>query len=93
MLVAIIVGILVGAVCCVPFEVARKKIRTVNPTNSVGLLGWFLMAIALSFVVLAAAMIACRFLAQSAFLPFALSSIATFVIVVIVFGLTAPKRK
>lgn len=93
MLVAIIAGVLIGAVCCVPFVVARKKIRTVNPTNSAGLLGWFLMAIALSFVILAAAMIACRFLMQSAFLPFALSSIATFVVAVIVFGLVVSKRK
>ncbi len=42
MVVAIIVAVLVGLVSVIPFNVAIKKIRAVDPTKSLNLLGPFL---------------------------------------------------
>ena len=46
MVVAIIVAVLVGLVSVIPFNVAIKKIRAVDPTKSLNLLGPFLLTIA-----------------------------------------------
>ena len=90
---AIVCGCVIGILSCAPFAFARKKARGVNPTNSTGLLSWFLAATVLSFIILALAMLVCKLVAQDVFLPFSLTSIAVFVIGVIVFSLLSQKRK
>ncbi len=63
MVAAIITGVLLGLISVIPFKVATKKIRTINPANSLSLLGPFLLTIALSFLILIAGMIVCKFVA------------------------------
>ncbi len=93
MVVAIIVGILVGAVSIVPFSVSMKKIRTVDPTHALNLLGPFLATIAVSFVILIAGMVVCKLAFPQVALAYAAAELMTFVIGVVVFGVFIAKRR
>lgn len=93
MAAAIIVAVLVGIASVVPFNVAIKKIRTVDPTKSLNLLGPFLLTLAASFVILVAGMVICKVAAPGVAMPFAAAEIITFVVGVIVFGVVLSKRR
>ena len=93
MVVAVIVGILVGAVSIIPFSVAIKKIRTVDPTHSLNLLGPFLATIAASFVILIAGMVVCKLTFPQVALAYAAAELMTFVIGIVVFGVFIAKRR
>ena len=93
MVVAVIVGILVGAVSIIPFSVAIKKIRTVDPTHSLNLLGPFLATIAASFVILIAGMVVCKLAFPEVALAYAAAELMTFVIGIVVFGVFIAKRR
>lgn len=93
MVAAVIVGILVGIVSVVPFSVAVKKIRTVDPTHSLNLLGPFLLTIAVSFIILVAGMVVCKLVAPDVALGYAAAELVTFVVGVIVFGVYLSKRR
>ena len=93
MVVAVIVGILVGAVSIIPFNIAMKKIRTVDPTHSLNLLGPFLATIAVSFVILVAGMVVCKLAFPQVALAYAATELMTFVIGIVVFGVFIAKRR
>ncbi len=93
MAVAIIVGIIVGVVSVVPFSVAIKKIRTVDPTSSLNLLGPFLLTILVSFIMLVAGLIVCKLAAPDVVLPYAAAELLAFIVGVIVFGVLIAKRR
>lgn len=56
-------------------------------------LGFLLLVVALSFVILVAALVACSTLAHDVALPFALAEVLTFIVVVIVLGLASRGRR
>ncbi len=91
--VAVIVGIIVGVVSLAPFRVAIKKIRAVNPTDALGMLGPFLLTILISFVILIAGLIVCKLVAPDVVLAFAGAEFLAFVVGVIVFGVVISKRR
>ena len=91
MVVAIIVAVLVGLVSVIPFNVAIKKIRAVDPTKSLNLLGPFLLTIAASFVILVAGMVVCKLVAPD--VAYAVAELVAFVVGVIVFGVFLSKRR
>lgn len=93
MIVAVIVGILVGLISVLPFRVALKKIRTIDPSMPLSMLGPFLITILASFVILVIGMVACKLLAPDVAMAYSFASIVTFVIVVIVFGVFMAKRR
>ena len=93
MVLAVIAGIIVGVVSIVPFRVAMKKIRFVDPTHSLNLLGPVLLTIAVSFLVLVAGLIVCKLAAPDVVIPFAVAEFAAFVVGVIVFGVFLSKRQ
>ena len=93
MVVAIIVGILVAVVAIVPFSIAIKKIRTVDPTHSLNLLGPFLLTILVSFVILIAGMVVCKLAFPEVALAYAAAELQTFVVGVVVFGVFISKRR
>lgn len=93
MVVAIIVGILVGFASVVPFRFAAQKIRKVNPTHSLELLAPFILTIAASFVILIAGMVVCKLVAPDVVVAYALAEILAFVVGVIVFGIFMSKRR
>ena len=88
MVVAIIVAVLVGLVSVIPFNVAIKKIRAVDPTKSLNLLGPFLLTIAASF-----GMVVCKLVAPDVALAYAVAELVAFVVGVIVFGVFLSKRR
>lgn len=88
MVVAIILGILAGAVSYIPHLLVSVKARKIIVAgNTLGTLGWFVGAIAASFVILFAALVACKLIAADVVLPFAAAEVVTFIVVAIVFGL------
>lgn len=93
MVAAIITGVLLGLISVIPFKVATKKIRTINPANSLSLLGPFLLTIALSFLILIAGMIVCKFVAPDVAIAFSVAEILAFAVGVIVFGAFLSKRQ
>ncbi len=93
MVAAIITGVLLGLISVIPFKVATKKIRTINPANSLSLLGPFLLTIALSFLILIAGMIVCKFVAPDVVIAFSVAEILAFAVGVIVFGAFLSKRQ
>ena len=93
MAVAIIVAVLVGFVSVIPFNVAIKKIRTVDPTKSLNLLGPFLLTIAASFLILIAGMVICKFAAPDVVVAYSVAELVAFVIGVIFFGVFLSKRR
>lgn len=93
MAVVIIVAVLVGLVSVIPFNVAIKKIRAVDPTKSLNLLGPFLLTIAASFVILVAGMVVCKLVAPDVALAYAVAELVAFVVGVIVFGVFLSKRR
>ncbi len=93
MAVAVIVGILVGAVSIIPFRVAANRIRSVNPTNTIGMLGAFLLTIVISFLILIAGMIICRAVAPDVVVAYAIAELVAFVVGVIIFGIVIAMRR
>ena len=89
----VIVAVLVGLVSVIPFNVAIKKIRAVDPTKSLNLLGPFLLTIAASFVILVAGMVVCKLVAPDVALAYAVAELVAFVVGVIVFGVFLSKRR
>lgn len=93
LVVAIVVGVLVGFLGFLPLLFAIKKIRYVDPTRIDGLIGWFFLSLVLSFVILLCAVLAFRALCASEVIPFAIAEIFTFVIVTIAYGLYISSTK
>lgn len=89
MAVAVVLGVLAGAVSYLPHVVVTRKARTlVTAGNVAGQLGWFVLAVAVSFALLVVALVACKLAAPDVILPFAVAEIVTFVVVVVVAGFT-----
>ncbi len=93
MAVAVIVGILVGAVSVVPFGVASDRIRKVNPTHTLSMLGFFLLTIVISFAILIAGILICELVAPDVALACAIAEFAAFIVGVVVFGIIIARRR
>ena len=85
MVAAIITGVLLGLISVIPFKVATKKIRTINPANSLSLLG--------PFLILIVGMIVCKLVAPDVVIAFSVAEILAFAVGVIVFGAFLSKRQ
>ncbi len=90
---AVIIGIILGVVSVIPFNVATNRIRKVNPTQTLNMLGPFLLTILISFVILIAGMIVCRLVAEEVIWPFVIAELLAFAVSVIIFGLVVARRR
>ncbi len=90
---AVIIGIILGAVSVIPFNIATQRIRKVNPTQSLNMLGPFLLTILISFVILIAGMIVCRLVAESVIWPFVIAELLAFAVCVVIFGIMVVRRR
>ena len=63
MVIAVIAALLVSILSLVPFWVAVKRVRLINETASAGVLGPFLLTIAISFLILLAGIVLCKLIA------------------------------
>ena len=93
MVLAVVAGVLIGALSIIPFPFAAKKGRTIDPSKSSNLLLPLLLTLLVSFVILVVVMIGCKLLAPDVILAFVVAEFATFVIAVIVFGIALSKRR
>ncbi|MDR2671843.1 MAG: hypothetical protein LBC35_00805 [Coriobacteriales bacterium] len=90
--IAVIVGILGGALGIVPFVVARARIRAKMRKDGTAGIITGMAATLISFVVMAAEIVVCRLLAASYLLPFSISAVAFFIIAMMVYTATLVRR-
>jgi uncharacterized membrane protein len=93
MVLAVLVGIVVGALSVAPFKVAMKKIRSANPSHSLDMLAPFLLTILISFIILIAGMIVCKLAAPDYAVVFSITEILAFVASVLIVGFVVSKRR
>ena len=77
----------------IPFPAAAKKAKTLSGASSMGLMAPFLLTLLVSFAVLVIGMVACKMLAPDVIFAFVIAEFVTFVIGVIVFGISVSKRR
>lgn len=88
MVIAIIAGIVVGAVALVPFYFAARNAKKIDPTlGSFAMLGPFLLTIVISFAILVVGLVAGKVLAPEVVVPLAIAQFAAFVVGVVAFGI------
>ncbi|WP_165248444.1 hypothetical protein [Adlercreutzia sp. ZJ141] len=90
--IAIIIGVLIGVVSCLPFRYATVRVRAINPTHTGSLAGLFFAAIAVSFVMLGAGIVVCGLIARDVLLAYALAEVVSFIVAVIAFGLISKRQ-
>ena len=94
MIIAIIVGIIAGLVAIVPFYIAVKNAKKIDPTaGSFSMLGPFLLTIVLSFAILVCALAVGKTVSPDKIVPLAVSEFVAFVFGVIVFGVLFAKGR
>lgn len=94
MIIAAVVGVVVGLISVIPFCFTAKKARTIDPTNgSLSMLAPVMVTLAVSFVMLIAGLIGCKLLAPDYLVACVLGEFVAFVIGVIVFGIVVSKRR
>lgn len=93
MVLAIVLGVVTGAVGFIPLVFGLRMTRRVTATSNLGHMGILLLTVFASFIILLGAAIACIMLARDFVLPFVLSEAVALVIVAIAFGVHKMLRK
>ena len=93
MVLAAIAGVVVGLISLIPFPIAAKKGRMLDPSKSLNLLAPLLLTLLISFVILVVGMVICKAVAADSIFAFVIGEFAMFVIGVIVFGIFVSKRR
>lgn len=91
--VAVLVGIVIGAVSFAPLIFGMNKARMATPTSNLGHAGSLLLGVLLSLVILAVAVIVCVKLVRDLAVPFVLGAAGGLVIAAVVFGIRKNLRK
>lgn len=92
MVIAIIAALLVSVLGLVPFRIAIKKIRMVDPTMPMAMIGPFLLTIAASFLILIAGIVACKLLVADSLVVYSLTGLIAFTVGVVVMGVLSKRR-
>ena len=94
MAIAIIAGILAGAVSLVPMFAGLHSTKHMDAQQSpIGYLTPVLLAIGGSFIILALATVVCAVVARSSVVPFALTEACTLVLATLGYGIAKAFRK
>ena len=93
MVVAVLVGIVVGVACFAPLIFGMNMARGATATSNLGHAGSLLLGVLLSILVLAGATIACVMLARDVAVPFVLAEACGLIVAAIAFGVTKQLRK
>lgn len=91
--VAVVVGLIVGFGCFVPLIFGMNLARKASPTSNLGHAGSLLLGVLLSLVILAVATIACVMLARDLAVPFVLAEAVGLIGAAVAFGVTKQLRK
>ena len=91
--IAIVVGLLVGAVGFIPtIKLSTRMRRMMAEKNGVGSVGLFLLSLAVSFLIMLIAILICANLARDVLLPFVLSLAVGLSVTAIVFGIKVNRK-
>ena len=93
MVIAVIAALLVSILSLVPFWVAVKRVRLIKETASAGVLGPFLLTIAISFLILLAGIVLCKLIAADYQVVYSLTELIAFTVGVVVMGLLIKQRQ
>lgn len=93
MAVAIVLGVLAGAIGFMPLVIGLRMTKTVSPDSNFGPMAILMLCLLLSFVLLFVAAILCVTLARDLALPFALAEAVALCVVTIGFGVSRIIRK
>lgn len=88
MLVAILVGVIVGALSFVPLMKGMDLARKATPTSNFGHAGALLLGVLISFVILAVAVVLCIVFFRDLVLPFALAEVGALIVAAVAFGIS-----
>ena len=91
--VAVVVGLIVGFGCFAPLIFGMNLARKASPTSNLGHAGSLLLGVLLSLVILAVATIACVMLARDLAVPFVLAEAVGLIGAAVAFGVTKQLRK
>ena len=90
--VAVVIGVIVGIASFAPLIFGMNKARMATPTSNFGHAGSLLLGVLISLVVLAVAIIVCVKLFRDVAVPFALGAAGGLIVAAVVFGITKNKR-
>ena len=93
MLVAILVGVIVGALAFVPLIKGMDLARNATPTSNFGHAGALLLGVLVSFVILAVAVVLCIVFFRDLVLPFALAEVGALIVAAVAFGVSRMIRR
>ncbi|MBQ9042782.1 MAG: hypothetical protein IJ111_08200 [Eggerthellaceae bacterium] len=91
--VAVLVGIVVGAASFAPLIFGMNKARMASPTSNLGHAGSLLLGVLISLVILAVCVVACVMLARDFAVPFVLGAAGGLIVAAVVFGIRNNLRK
>lgn len=91
--VAVVVGVIVGIASFGPLIFGMNKARMATPTSNFGHAGSLLLGVLLSLVILAVAVVACVMLARDFAVPFTVGAAGGLIAATVVFGISKNLRK
>jgi len=91
-LIAALIGVAGGCLGAVPFFVVRPRMKKRMKTDGVGGIITGVFATMISFLIMAAQIVACFFINSDYLLPFAISAIAVFLLAMILFTATLMRK-
>lgn len=92
MVIAALAAIAVTILGLVPFWVAIKRIRLIDPSMPLALLGPFLLTTVVSLLILVAGIAACKLIAPYCIVVYSLTELIAFTVGVVVMGVLAKQR-
>lgn len=93
LVIAIVVGLLVGAVGFIPtIKLSTRMRRMMAEKNGVGSVGLLLLSLAVSFLIMLIAILICANLARDVLLPFVLALAVGLSVTAIVFGIKVNRK-
>ena len=91
--IAALVGLVVGVGCFSPLVFGMNLARKATPTSNFGHAGSLLLGVLLSFVILAVATVVCVLLARDVAVPFVVAEAIGLIGAAVAFGVTKQLRK
>ena len=93
MVLAVLVGAIVGIVGFAPLVFGMNKARNATPTSNLGHAGSLLLGVLISFVVIGAAMVICALFFRDVAILFVLAEAAGLAATAVAFGISKNLRK
>lgn len=91
--VAVVIGVVVGIASFAPLIFGMNKARMATPTSNLGHAGSLLLGVLLSLVILAVAIIVCVKVFRAVAVPFTLGAAGGLIVAAVAFGISKNLRK